>query len=103
MPKISVIMPAYNAEQYISEAIESILGQTFADFEFIIIDDGSSDSTSGIIASYKDSRIRYFRNEKNLGIVGALNRGLALAAGSSADRSGCGHVRRHHGIFGWAN
>ena len=81
MPKISVIMPAYNAEQYISEAIESILGQTFADFEFIIIDDGSSDSTSGIIASYKDSRIRYFRNEKNLGIVGALNRGLALAAG----------------------
>ena len=81
MPKISVLMPAYNAEKYITEAIDSVLCQTYTDFEFIIIDDGSTDSTPYIIASYADPRIRYVKNDKNLGIVGALNRGIALAQG----------------------
>lgn len=58
MPKISVLMPAYNAEKYIKEAIDSILAQTFSDFEFIIIDDGSTDRTAGIVNGYSDSRIR---------------------------------------------
>lgn len=58
-PLISVLMPAYNAEKYIKEAIESILNQTFSNFEFIIIDDGSIDATEEIIKSFKDSRIVY--------------------------------------------
>ena len=66
-PLISVLMPAYNAEKYIKEAIESILNQTFSNFEFIIIDDGSIDATEEIIKSFKDSRIVYIKNEKNLG------------------------------------
>ena len=61
-PLISVLMPAYNAEKYIKEAIESILNQTFSNFEFIIIDDGSIDATEEIIKSFKDSRIVYIKN-----------------------------------------
>ena len=81
MPKISVVMPAYNAEKYIAEAIESILSQTFRDFEFIIINDGSTDKTKEIILSFGDTRIVYLENEKNLGIVETLNRGLDAARG----------------------
>jgi glycosyltransferase involved in cell wall biosynthesis len=81
MPKVSVVMPAYNAEKYISEAIESILNQTFTDFEFIIINDGSTDKTKEIINSYTDYRIHYLENESNLGIVATLNKGLEYASG----------------------
>ena len=81
MPKISVIMPAYNAEKYIGEAIDSILNQTYGDFEFIIINDGSTDKTKQIIQSYSDSRIIYLENEKNSGIVYTLNKGLDFATG----------------------
>ena len=81
MSKISVIMPAYNAEKYIGEAIESILNQTFSDFEFIIIDDGSSDGTVDVVKSYNDNRIRFYQNEKNMGVAATLNRGLDLATG----------------------
>lgn len=81
MPKISVIMPAYNAEKYIAEAIDSILAQTFGDFEFIVLNDHSSDRTEEIILSYQDSRIVYVKNEKNLGVAGTLNRGLEMARG----------------------
>lgn len=81
MPKISVIMPAYNAEKYIAEAIESILGQTFDDFEFIIINDCSTDRTEEIVLSYDDPRIVYVKNEENLGVAATLNKGLAIAKG----------------------
>ena len=57
LKKVSIIMPAYNAEKYIGEAIESILSQTYTDYEFIIINDGSTDKTEKIIRSYDDSRI----------------------------------------------
>lgn len=82
-PKVSVIMPAYNAEKYIAESIESILNQTFGDFEFIILDDASSDGTWDIINSYaqKDSRIFPVKNERNLNIAENRNKGLALAKG----------------------
>jgi glycosyltransferase involved in cell wall biosynthesis len=68
LPKISVLMPAYNTENYIIEAIESILNQTFKDFEFIIVDDCSTDSTLSILKEYerKDSRIIVLKNSKNL-------------------------------------
>ena len=82
MPKISVIMPVYNTEEkYLKEAIESILNQTFTDFEFIIIDDGSSNNAQEVIVSYKNSRILYIKNEQNLGLIKTLNKGLDLAKG----------------------
>lgn len=80
---VSVITPAYNAEKYIGAAIESILSQTFCDFEYIILDDQSTDSTLEIIERYagKDPRIMVIKNEKNLGIAGARNKGVSLATG----------------------
>lgn len=78
-PKITVLMPVYNAEKFLKEAIDSILNQTFKDFEFLIINDASTDNSKKIILSYKDPRIRYFENKKNLGVAGTLNKGLKLA------------------------
>jgi glycosyltransferase involved in cell wall biosynthesis len=74
-------MPAYNAGQFIEDAIKSILQQTFNDFEFIIIDDGSTDNSSEIISSFHDPRIRYIKNEKNSGLIKSLNNGISLAKG----------------------
>jgi len=76
-------MPCYNAEHFLKKAIESILNQTFTDFEFIIIDDCSSDRSASIIHEYikDDPRIRYIKNEKNLGVAASLNRGIDLARG----------------------
>jgi len=81
MARISVIMPVYNGEKYLKEAIDSILHQTFDDFELIVINDCSSDSTEEIIQSYDDCRIRYIKNEKNSGVAATLNRGLDIAEG----------------------
>lgn len=80
-PAVSVILPAYNAEKYIKRAIDSILNQTFQDFELIICNDGSTDGTGKIIASYKDPRIVVITQEKNQGLVEALNAMLAAARG----------------------
>ncbi|MEY4572068.1 MAG: hypothetical protein RLZ10_1294 [Bacteroidota bacterium] len=81
IPRVSILMPAYNAAKYIITAIESILNQTFTDFEFIIINDGSTDETEEIIQSYKDSRIRYFKNESNIKLIATLNKGFDLCRG----------------------
>ena len=81
MPKISVIMPVYNSEKYLSEAIESILSQTYPDFEFIIIDDCSQDKSYQIAASYHDPRIVLLQNEENKGVAATLNRGIDTAKG----------------------
>lgn len=81
MPKVSVIMPAYNAEKYIAQAIESILGQSYRDMEFIILNDCSMDRTEEIILSYQDSRIVYLKNERNMGVAATLNKGMAAAKG----------------------
>ena len=80
-PKISVLMPAWNAEKFIREAIDSILAQTFKDFEFIIINDGSTDDTAKIIRSYKDPRIVFVDNKKNQGLIAVLNQGMGMARG----------------------
>lgn len=76
-------MPAFNAELYVAESIQSILEQSFCDFELIIIDDASTDKTIEILNEYvkKDSRIRVFSNQKNLGIAGNRNLGVSLALG----------------------
>lgn len=78
---LSVLMPVYNAEKYLRFAIESILNQDFPDFEFIIINDGSTDNSKEIILSYDDKRIRYIENEKNLKLIATLNLGLSLCQG----------------------
>lgn len=80
-PAISVVMPAYNAERHIREAIDSILKQTFEDFEFLIIDDGSIDETPAIILSYNDPRIVRIENDKNTGLSYSFNRGIHAARG----------------------
>ena len=81
-PQVSVVMPVYNAERYLREAVESILNQTFTDFEFIIIDDGSTDGSLKILREYADNdpRIRLISRE-NRGTAGTLNEGIELAKG----------------------
>lgn len=83
MSKVTVLMSVYNGERYLREAIESMLRQTFTDFEFIIIDDASRDTTPFILADYaaRDTRIAVITNERNLGLTASLNKGLALARG----------------------
>ncbi|EMF1281380.1 glycosyltransferase, partial [Campylobacter coli] len=83
IPYVSVIMPTYNREKYVAEAIESILNQSFVDFEFIIIDDGSSDNTCKIIEEFakKDCRIVFLKNTHNRGIVYTLNKCIQLSKG----------------------
>lgn len=80
-PKVTVLMPAFNAEKYIGEAISSVLGQTFTDFELLIINDGSTDDTLNIIESFRDRRIVVISQE-NKGVSAALNLGLAHARAS---------------------
>jgi hypothetical protein len=79
-------MPVHNGGPYLAAAIESILGQTFADFELLIIDDGSSDLSYEIARGYGDSRIRLVRNAQNLGLIATLNRGLQEARGEYVAR-----------------
>lgn len=81
IPKISVIMPLYNGEKYLKEAIDSILNQTYTDFELLLINDASKDDTERIVRSYNDDRIVYIKNEINLGLINTLNKGLELAKG----------------------
>ncbi len=80
-PRVSVVMAVYNGQQYLKEAIESILIQTFSDFEFIIIDDGSTDSSYEIVKAYRDPRIRLIENGSNHGLAASLNTGFAAATG----------------------
>ena len=80
IPKVSVLMGVYNCEKYLREAIDSILNQTFSDFEFIIIDDGSTDNSSYILKSFNDPRVTLFK-QNNSGCYKALNLGLKHAKG----------------------
>ena len=82
MPAVSVVIPTYNRASYIGEALESVLSQTFKDWELIVVDDGSTDNTQGVIKSFlnKDNRIRCIRQE-NRGAVAARNKALEVASG----------------------
>ena len=82
-PKVSVVMCVHNGERYLYEALESVLNQTFEDFEFIIVDDASADNTPAILKEYaaQDGRIRLMRNAHNLGLTRSLNKALRLAKG----------------------
>jgi len=78
---LSVLMPVYNAERFLREAIDSILGQTYFNFEFLILNDGSTDSSSAIIDSYTDPRIKVVHAPKNQGLVRTLNKGIDQCSG----------------------
>jgi glycosyltransferase involved in cell wall biosynthesis len=79
--RISVLLPVFNGELFIAEAIKSILGQTFTDFELLAMDDGSTDRTFEILSSIQDPRLRIIRNAENLGLIRTLNLGIELARG----------------------
>ena len=81
--KVTVLVPVFNRERFVVEAIESVLGQDFGDFELIVVDDGSTDRTADVLRGYaeRDARIRIVTNESNEGIPRALNRGLEHARG----------------------
>lgn len=83
-PKVSVLMPVYNGNRYLRESVDSILNQTFTDFEFLIVDDGSTDNTWEILREYadRDQRVKLFKNEDNIGLIKSLNKGLNLARGA---------------------
>lgn len=78
---ISIIMPSYNTGKYIADSIKSILGQTYGNWELIIVDDCSTDDTDAIVAGFRDARIRYYKNEKNSGAAVSRNRALREAKG----------------------
>ena len=90
-PRLSVLMPLYNGERFLPEALESILSQTFTDFELLVVDDGSSDGSASIVRlfSARDSRIRGFFLDKNVGISAAMNRGLREARAPLIARMDC--------------
>ena len=73
-------MSVFNGGKYVAQAVEGILNQGFKDFEFIIVDDASTDNTAGILERYRDPRIIRISNERNLGISRSLNRGLGLVS-----------------------
>ena len=79
-PTVSVLLPLYNCTAYVAEAIESILGQTYRDFELIVIDDGSTDETPRIAQRFRDPRLRFY-SQKNCGLAATLNRSIELAEG----------------------
>ena len=94
MPLVSVIMPVYNGERYVAEAIDSMLAQSFTDFELLIVDDGSTDGSAAIIQAYaeRDKRIRFFQHERNIGQGPTLNTGLAAATGAYITNMDCDDI-----------
>jgi glycosyltransferase involved in cell wall biosynthesis len=80
-PVISIVMPFFNAAPYLAEAVQSMLDQTFRDFELILINDGSTDESDKIIQTFHDQRIKYICNKGNMGLVYSLNKGLDAAQG----------------------
>lgn len=95
-PLISVVMSAYNEEKHLAEAIRSILDQTYQDFEFIIIDDASSDHTWDVMKQFNDPRIVLHQNSENLGLTRSLNIGLRLAKGNLIARMDANDVASSH-------
>jgi glycosyltransferase involved in cell wall biosynthesis len=89
---VSVLMPVFNGEKYLKEAIESILSQSYELFEFLIIDDGSTDSSLDIIRLYEDERIRVISNAENIGLIKTLNLGISLCKGDFIARFDCDDV-----------
>lgn len=81
LPLVTILLPAYNCQNYIQQTIDSILHQTYQNFELLIINDGSTDNTTNIINNYSDDRIKHIINETNKGLIYSLNKGLEIAKG----------------------
>ncbi|WP_138495940.1 glycosyltransferase family 2 protein [Paenibacillus pinistramenti] len=96
MPKITVLMPAYNTRKYIKDAVDSILNQSFKDFEFVIIDDCSTDGTLEYLRGLKDPRIRLITHSSNKGLVYSLNEGLNMADGKYIARMDSDDISARH-------
>ena len=96
MPLVSVLMPVFNGEKYLTAAINSILRQTYTNFEFLVLDDGSTDKSVPIVQSFKDARIRHIISHENSGIERTLNKGLKLAQGKYIARMDCDDVSLPH-------
>ena len=94
--RLTVLLPVYNGAAFVQEALTSILEQTFSEFEFLIIDDGSTDATYEILSSCRDPRIRLLRNHNNLGLARSLNRGLTVARGQYIARMDADDVSWRH-------
>lgn len=80
-PQISVLLPVFNAEKYLEKALQSLLNQSFQNFEIVAMDDGSTDGSVEVLKKFSDPRIRIEKNEKNLGLIATLNRGISLCQG----------------------
>jgi len=93
-PQISVVMSVYNGEKFLYEAIKSILNQTYEDFEYIIINDGSTDSSQSIIESFNDNRIKLI-NQENRGLTASLNKGINLSKGTYIARMDADDISHH--------
>jgi len=81
-PRVTVLMAVFNGDRFVADAVQSILAQTFTDFEFLIVDDGSTDGTAAALAAFEDPRIRVIRNPVNIGLTRSLNLGLRQARGA---------------------
>lgn len=81
-PLVSVVLPVYNGEEFLSQAVDSMLAQTFTDYELIVVDDGSTDRTAALLKGYQDSRLTVYRHDRNEGLVAALNTGWQQAGGT---------------------
>ena len=96
MPTVSVVMPVFNCEAYVAEAIHSILDQTSPDWELIVIDDASKDHSVTVVESFKDPRVRLFQNHQNRGVAFSLNRGLQEARGEFIARMDADDISKPH-------
>lgn len=99
MPEISVLLPVYNSARFLGEALGSILGQTWRDFECIVIDDGSTDDSREIVRRYRDPRIVFVQNPENLGVARTLNRGMEMARGRYVVRMDADDISRRDRFF----
>jgi glycosyltransferase domain-containing protein len=81
MPKVTVAIPTYNRAHYLKEAIESVLNQTYTDYELLVVDNASTDNTEEVVKSFNDKRIKYIKNETNIGMVNNWNKCIDLAKG----------------------
>lgn len=81
MPKVTIAIPTHNRGRFLPKAIESVLSQTYSDFELLVVDNASTDNTKKVVKQYKDSRLRYYRNKSNIGMINNWNRCVKLARG----------------------
>ena len=96
MPLVSVLLPVYNDSKTVVQSVRSILGQTFRDFELVIVDDGSTDNTLQIIRSFEDPRIHLIANERNRGLAPTLNRAIGVASGDYLARQDADDIAFPH-------